>query len=638
MHRSLLLRGHDPQSPLPVRDLHATKNVVDHHVMPVKGMELLPPQHHAQAGHIAAAHRLDDALFEVIPHPSPATAKRPETRPTPRSQHLHHLGSRRPLGWHHNGHSLDHRRHWRRRRGRRRRAATKGGHEDPAAHLTSSLAYNGEVRRTGWLSAIALALVWGVGPALPAMLRGDIIGHPFTDLFPSVWGLWAFVQDQPGLPNATMRLGHPDGMGYYFSSPIKGWLAWPLLPILGLTWTWNSLLIAARVGTVLAAFGAARAWGFGAKGALCAAAVYGTAPFFHGYAVEGIVEGTDGWTLAVWLWLLGAKRFRVAPLAFALVILSSWYLGMVGCLLLILAALHDRRAMWSAGGLVLAAPALAGFSGAFPGAAPLDESVRAMMGASLTIPTSGWQRGLQPFAMNAYVGWVVVGVAAWSRTRWALLAAIPAILSLGIGPIYDLPVAELVRFPYRWHAATLVLLAAAVATHADTLRWGRLLAWAIALEGWLLSPVEPILPSTRPDVPDIVTQIDGPVLDIPGPVAMPPGVVNRSRRRARYLMYEQTIHGQPTPWVPDFNSVGVTPSHRAQALEAIGRLDPLVSKTSPTTVPTEAIESLGVDLVQIHVSRLGQERAAAVQRALQQQGWQTDTEGHQRILMRRLSN
>ena len=430
---------------------------------------------------------------------------------------------------------------------------------------------------SGWRSALLLAVVWGIGPALPALWHGQIIGHPYTDMFPSVWGLWAFVQEQPSLPTETMRLGYPDGMGYYFSSPIKGWLAWPLMPVFGLVWTWNILLIAARIGTVLAAFGAARSWGFGPKGALCAAAIFGCAPFFHGYAVEGIIEGTDGWTLALWLWALGAGRHKLAAPAFALVIMSSWYMAMVGCLLLGLAVLKDKRALWSMIGLMLAAPALVGFAGAFPQTAPLDDTIRSMMGAHIGIPTPGWQNGLQPFAMNAYTGWVVLAVALWSRTRWVLLAAIPALLSLGIGPIYDLPIAEMVRFPYRWHAATLVLLGAAVATQADTLKWGKLLAWVIVLEGWMLAPVEPILPGNAPTIPAIVESIDGPVLDIPGPVAMPPGEINRSRHRARYLMYEQTAHGQATPWVPDFNSVGVAPSKRAALLNRIAQLDPLVN-------------------------------------------------------------
>jgi hypothetical protein len=499
-------------------------------------------------------------------------------------------------------------------------------------------AYKRSVRGTGWIPAVVLALVWGVVPAIPAIASGELIGHPHTDLFPSVWGLWAFVQGQPGLPDSTTLLGYPDGMGYYYSSPIKGWLAWPLLGVFGLTTTWNLLLLAARVGTVLAAFGAARAWGFGPRGGLAAAAVYGCAPFFHGYAVEGIAEGTDGWTLALWLWALGAGRFRLAAVPFALTIMSSWYLGMVACLLLCLASLRDRRALWSAAGLLLAAPVLARFMGAFPGTAPLDDAVRAAMGARIMIPTPGLAEGLHPFAMNAYIGWVVLGVALWSRSRYLALAAIPALLSLGLGPIYELPVAELVRFPYRWHAGTLVLLAAAVAVVADKHRWGAALPVLIVLEGLLLSPVEPVLPGTDPAMPDIIRQIDGPVLDIPGPVAMPPGVVNLSRGRAQYLMFEQTQHGQASPWVPDFNSVGVGATENATHLQAIGGLDRLVSPQTMPPVPVSAIESLGVDYVQVHRRGLGNDRRRLIVESLEKHGWTRVTTTRARTLLRRPSH
>ncbi len=427
-------------------------------------------------------------------------------------------------------------------------------------------------------------------------------------------------------------------MGYYYSSPIKGWLAWPVMDWFGLKATWNGLLLAARMATVLTAFGAARAWGFGARGSLAAAAVYGCSPFFHGYAVEGIVEGTDGWTLALWLWALGAGRLRLAAVPFALTVLSSWYLGMVACLMGALLFLQQRRVLWSvAGGLLLAAPALLRFTDAFPGTAPLEDDIRAAMGAVIQLPTPGWTDGLNPFAMTSYIGWLTLGCALWSRTRLAALAAIPAVLSLGVGPIYDLPVAELVRFPYRWHAGTLVCLAGAVAVLADEKRWGTALAGLIALEGLLLSPVEPILPGSYPVVPDIVTLIDGPVLDIPGPVAMPPGKINMSRGRARYLLYEQTQHHQPSPWVPDFNSVGVAPTDNAERLTQIGTIDRRVSPTKTPPIPVEAINDLDVQYVQVHHEDLGHTRVKAVVNALKSTGWNTVKSTRARTLLRRPS-
>lgn len=406
---------------------------------------------------------------------------------------------------------------------------------------------------------VLLAFAWGVLPALPAALQGQLLGHPYTDLYPSVWGLWAFAEAQPGLPAQTELLGHPAGMGYAYSSPLRGWLAWPLLQVMELPVVWNMLVVASRVGTVLAAWAAARAWGFRGPGSLAAAAVYGCSPFFHGYAVEGIVEGTDGWTLALLLWALGRRDPVQGALFFGLTVISSWYLGMVACLLVLVAAARDLGALASYAGILLAAPFLYVFGTAFSGAAPLDEAVRFAMGAPLGLPRPGVLSGLSPFAMNAYVGFVVFGAAAFSRSRWVLLALVPAALSLGVGPLYELPVAELVRFPYRWHAGTLVFLAAAVAWTADHLgAWW--LTGLVVAEFLLLSPVEPVIPGAPAEVPAAWRQVDGPVLVLPGPVSMPPGEINRSRPRAQYLLYAQTVHGQALPWVPDFNGVGVTDS------------------------------------------------------------------------------
>ena len=183
----------------------------------------------------------------------------------------------------------------------------------------------------------------------------------------------------------------------------------------------------------------ARAWGLGQRGALAAAALYGCSPFFHGYAVEGIAEGSDGWTLALWVWAIGLGRFRLAAIPFALTVLSSWYLGMAALLLMCLATVWERRVLWSFLGLVFATPALAQFVGAFPGTAPLETAVRTAMGAQLQIPTPGWRPGIQPFAINTYVGGVALVAALASRTRWVVAALIPAFLSLGWAPSMSCP-------------------------------------------------------------------------------------------------------------------------------------------------------------------------------------------------------
>jgi hypothetical protein len=199
------------------------------------------------------------------------------------------------------------------------------------------------------------------------------------------------------------------------------------------------------------------------------------------------------------------------------------------------------------------------------------------------------------------------------------LAVIPGLLSLGIGPVYDLPVAELVRFPYRWHAATLVLLAPAVAITANRLRWGIFLGPLIALEGLLLSPVEPVIPGAEDSIPEYASRVTGPVLNIPGPLAMPPGVTNRSRLRAKYLMHHQTAHGQPSAWTPDFNGVGTEPSPHAESLQGFTRFDPLSSGTHPNPPPSP--RDLGVETVVVHGRELGAKATQSAIDFLEEDGW-----------------
>ncbi|MCB9758984.1 MAG: hypothetical protein H6739_04020 [Alphaproteobacteria bacterium] len=437
----------------------------------------------------------------------------------------------------------------------------------------------------GWLAACALAVGWGLGPALPALLRGELIGQPFTDLYPAVWGMWWFAGEQPGLPTSCALLGAPAGMPFYYSSPLHGWAAWPLLPLLGLPATWNALVVAARVATVLCAYGAARAWGLARSGALVAAAVYGCAPFFHGYAVEGIVEGTDGWTLALWLWAFAARRPVAGAVAFALTVLSSWYLAAVACVLAVF--LGPRGWLTMAGGLALSFPALWGFLGAFPGREPLDPAIRAAMGTQLGLSPPGLLEGLNPFAKTSWVGLVAPllalrAVKAELRAHRVALAALAVcvVLSFGVGFWYGLPPLSALRFPYRFHAGTLAVLALLAGRGVAGWRFGGALSIVIVAEGLALSPVEPVLPGAPAAVDPIYAHArkDGLLLDIPGPVAMPPGQVNASRPRARWFLYGQTAHGRPSPWVPDFNSVGVVPS---PTLDSARALDPLEGLPAP---------------------------------------------------------
>lgn len=478
--------------------------------------------------------------------------------------------------------------------------------------------------RWHWLLAGLLALLWGVGPALPALLSWELIGQPFTDLYPAVWGLHWFASHQPGLPTVAAELGWPGGMGFYFSSPLHGWLAWPLLAMgVPLPVTWNLLIVAARVAGPLLAFGWLRAEGAESGGALAGAAVFGCAPMFHGYAVEGIVEGTDAWTLALWGLMVARRRLVPSILAAWLVIASSWYLGLAALLVAVIRG-REHRVVWISmlGGLLLAAPLWWLFSGAFPTASPLPGEIRAAMGVGFGVPTPGLAAGLNPFAITGYLGWLPLLLFLMGARRKPWLAggaALCWLLALGVGPWYGLPGLDMVRFPYRIVAASLFLAAPVVALVAGRWRWGGALGFAIALEFLLLSPVEPILPSAPVELPRTYSAVEPTVLlEVPGPVAMPPGEINRSRPRARYLLYYQVAHGAASPWAPDFN--GVSSGEQAPWLASWMALDPLVSDAPPGPPDVATLEAQGIHQVMLHSDELG-DRIEPARSALDAAGW-----------------
>ncbi|MBK7758335.1 MAG: hypothetical protein IPI35_18435 [Deltaproteobacteria bacterium] len=218
--------------------------------------------------------------------------------------------------------------------------------------------------------------------------------------------------------------------------------------------------------------------------------------------VEGIVEGTDGWALALWLWAVGRGRVGWGALAFALTALSSWYMAATACLL---APFLGRVGLVSAaGGLVLSAPALGAFLGAFPARAPLDPAVRAAMGTTFGVAAPGVMSGLNPFAQTSWIGVlapILALVAARSRPWVVVALLICALLSFGLGPWFELPPLSALRFPYRLHAGTLAALALLAGTGVERLGLGRWMAPLLVAEGLLLSPIEPVLPGARPMFP-----------------------------------------------------------------------------------------------------------------------------------------
>lgn len=182
-----------------------------------------------------------------------------------------------------------------------------------------------------------------------------------------------------------------------------------------------------------------------------------------------------------------------------------------------------------------------------------------MMGTSLVPGMPGWLAD-NPFAKTSWIGLVAPIAAAFvaKERRWEVGGLVLfAVLSLGWGPWYLLPGLSSLRFPYRLMAGAILILAGLAGLAADRWKHGAWLAPLIVVEGLLLSPVEPILPSAPADFHPIYAQVDGPVRDVPGPMAVEPGRINPSRPWARWFLYQQAGHGQASVWAPDFNGVGV---------------------------------------------------------------------------------
>ena len=472
-------------------------------------------------------------------------------------------------------------------------------------------------------------------------MTGELPGHPYTDLYPSVWGLGWFSENLGRvIPTWTDAIAAPDGMPFYFSSPLHGWLFGPLVSVIGLPASYTLGLLAARVVTVLCAYGAGTALGLRTGGALVLAAVYGCAPFFHGYAVEGILEGTNGWPLALWVWMAARKRWLAASIAGAFSVTASWYLGAAGCLLALgIAPFHWRAGISYAVGVLGAAPLIFLFFTSFPDNAPIDASVRALMGTTVwPFPRPGAAEGLQYAAKTSWLGWLVIPLAALSVRKHPAVAvgALAAwILSLGIGPWYELPVWRSLRFPYRLHAATLLCAGFLAGQTVDDLlvkmqstrirRWLTTVpAGAIVIEGLLLAPTEPIVPTAPAEVPAAYRQLRGQfVLSIPGLFARPPGEPNRSRQRARYVLYYSAVAGFRVPWAPDFNSVG-TASRELEALGAVRSWDRLENDGPPQPIDVLALREAGIDTIVLHVRDLGPSKATALREHLVAQGMRAE--------------
>jgi hypothetical protein len=457
-----------------------------------------------------------------------------------------------------------------------------------------------------------LSLFWAIVPMLPALWDGGIVGSPQTDLYFSIWSLHIPWMDTSAVFESQW-INYPHGQPIYSSAYIKSILAWILSPLLSPAQSYNLLLFAARLAGPLCAYQALRAWGYREIAATGFAVFVTMSPFLHGYAVEGIVEGVDVWPLALWLWACaGQNKFKMA-FTLAICILTSWYLGAVACLLTLILATKRKEILYSLLGVAISSPAIWMFVHTHPSMGGIPVDIREAMSAEFGLSTPNFLSKINPFAKNNYIGWCIL--LAISRSRYTLWALIPLGLSFGLGS--ELPVLSSVRFPYRWHLATMVLLGFALADFLQKKNW-TWLPTLILCEGLLLSGVDFFIPSATAQNPEIYRMVNQPILDVPGPLSLPAGTPNLSRYRASYLLYAQLTHKQPSLWAQDFNGINDV----QKQWENWRSWDPLL-KITPKPITKSDREQLKNynALVLIHHNILGEKRGSKLEKELLELGF-----------------
>jgi hypothetical protein len=404
--------------------------------------------------------------------------------------------------------------------------------------------------------AFAIAFIWALVPLLPAILQSDLAGSPYTDLYPSVWSLWA-TENWIKNDGLITLLNHPSGTKWYPNSLITGLLAQPILWFLSISSTFNLLLFVSRFATTFSFYLAAGAFGIQHSGRMFFMVLVGCSPFLHGFAVEGIIEGCNAWAIGFWLWAIGNKRYHLAIVFFLLGVLSNWYYGAVLCLLCICFAVKDRKVLLSFIGLILCIPFVSMFLESAGQMIQIPSDIRQKMGFQWGVPTPNLLSDNNPFAITTYLGWITIIAAFTSQKKYLWFALIPFILSIGWPFLYNFPILEWIRFPYRWHIATLIFLGLAGGT-AQIITKYKWIPYLLLLENILLSPIDFILPSSSSEYPAYVSKINGPILELPGPLYRLPGDINPSRPRNKRILYYQTKHQQPSGWSLDFNGLQET--------------------------------------------------------------------------------
>jgi hypothetical protein len=414
------------------------------------------------------------------------------------------------------------------------------------------------MRRNERLELILLILVWSILPVLPAIWQGDIAGSPYTDLYPSIWSLWA-TEDWWGQWR-TGWLNAPNGQDWFPSTLLLGTLIIPLKSIVSMGTLYNWILVLSRCIGCASFYLAGRAWGNTHQSGLLAMIVVAMAPMIQGFTVEGIIEGTQIWPLGFWLWSVHTSRPKSSVMFGCLIILSNWYWACIWGILQTLRILHRKsEVILLITPLVLTSPWWIGFLGQGH-TDPIDPTILRRMGFQFSIPTPNWWTAPNPFAQSNYIGWAL-GI--WSlilvpkghhRTPLYIIG-LGFVLSLGLPWMQHIPILSAIRFPYRLHLMTLIGMALWIGCNTQWQPRHRTWLWLILAEQLLASPIDSLVPSANSEYPEYVERINGTVLEIPGPLNRPPGMIDPSKPRAKYLFYHQTGHARSSAWQFAFNGL-----------------------------------------------------------------------------------
>ena len=433
-----------------------------------------------------------------------------------------------------------------------------------------------------------LSMCWALLPTIHVLWEGGILGSPHTDLYPSLWSLWAYQKSDW---TYTTLLNYPSGMGWYPPSIIHTAIAYPLHFFFTTSTIYNCTLIVFRFLSPLLSYLAARSWNFSKEVSLTIAIIFACSPFCHGFAVEGIIEGLNAWTIPLWLYFCGKKNRFGMILSFALCCISNWYFGACICVMACFLSVQYRFVAWSFLGFPLVLPFLLMFLEAWQDIPTIDVTVRHSMGIS-------WQgflpsiEGESVFAKNNYLSWIVIAMVVQFRSRYSLILIGSILLSNNI--LGSFPIFEHIRFPYRFHILTLICAGCLVAPHIKRL-W---LAYAIFLEQILTGGMTFQIPTQATQPQGDYSLVDKPILHIPGTYGMPAGKPNPSRARFKEIFLAQLQHQQPLMNRGDFNSL----EGQWDSPDIWIQQDVLYRKERPEIleVDVERLSQIGIGYIAVH--------------------------------------